>query len=64
MKTDAKFTSPDVFLWEKCGRAKEGCLYDLGYKRVFVSPGHVAHGKPGNCEQRREKQEDGIYSAS
>ena len=65
VKTDAKFTSPHVFLWEKHGGgAKEGSLYDLDHKRSLVSSGYVALGKLGDCEQRRGKQENGIYSAS
>lgn len=62
--SENKCTSPDVFLWKKHGRVKESWLYDLDYKRTLVSSGPVAHGKPVDWEQRREKQENGIYWAS
>lgn len=62
--SENKRTSPDVFLWKKHRRARESCLYDLDYKRILVSSGPVAHGKLVDWEQRREKQENGIYSAS
>lgn len=62
VETPAKLTSPTVFLWEQHRRAKEGCLYALDYKRILVSSGHGAHGKPSHREQRSEKQENRIYS--
>lgn len=62
VKTNAHFTPPDVFLWEKHWRAKEGCLCDLDYKRILVSSGHVAHGKPGDWAKEREAGEWDLFS--
>lgn len=52
MRTKAKFSSPDVFHWEKHMRSKEGCVYDLDYKRIPINSVLVVHGRQGDREQR------------
>lgn len=64
VKTNAKFTSLVVLLWEKHRRAKEECLYNLDYKRIPVSYGHIVHGSLRDQLQRRKKQENWMYSVS
>lgn len=61
-KTNAKFTSPNVFLQEKYMRAKGRWLYDLDCKKNLICTKYVDHRKPGDWAKVREAGESDLLS--